>query len=52
MKKAELELDIANEQAAEIAKMKRGDPDRVGAITKPVRIIKTNVDRLKTGLKR
>ena len=50
VKKAELELDIANEQAAEIAKMKEVTPDRVGAITKASQNYQTNVDRLKNRL--
>lgn len=50
VKKAELELDIANQQAAEIVKMKEVAPDRVDAITKAAGDYQQNVDRLKTRL--
>lgn len=50
VKKADLELDIANQQAAEIAKMKEITPDRVDAITKASQNYQNNVDRLKIRL--
>lgn len=50
VKKAELELDIANQQAAEIAEMKEVAPDRADAIAKAGQNYQANVDRLKNRL--
>lgn len=50
VKKAELELDIANQQAAEIAEMKEVAPDRTDAITRASQNYQDNVDRLKIRL--
>lgn len=50
VKKAELELNIANEQAAEIVKMKDATPERTDAIAKAAGNYQQNVDRLKTRL--
>lgn len=50
IKKAELELNISNEQAAEIAKMKEVSPERTDAIAKAAGNYQQNVDRLKTRL--
>lgn len=50
VKKAELELNIANEQAAEIVKMKEVTPERTDAIAKAAGNYQQNVDRLKTRL--
>lgn len=50
VKRAVLELDIANQQAAEIAEMKEVAPDRVDAIAKASQNYQDNVDRLKNRL--
>ena len=50
MKKAELELDIANEQAAEIAKMKEVTLIAWARSQKASQNYQTNVDRLKNRL--
>lgn len=47
VKKAELELDIANQQAAEIKKMEEVSPDRIASITKATQKYQDNMDRLK-----
>ena len=50
VKKAELELDIANEQAAEIQRMEEITPERTDAIAKAVTNYQENVDKLKNRL--
>ena len=50
VKKAELELDIANEQAAEIEQMKEISPDRIDVIVKAAVNYQENVDKLKNRL--
>ncbi|MEK7062253.1 MAG: DUF5667 domain-containing protein [Patescibacteria group bacterium] len=50
IKKAELELDIANQQAAEIKKVEEIYPERVDAILKATANYQTNVERLKNRL--
>lgn len=50
VKKAELELDIANQQAAEIAKMKEVAPQRTDAIEKAAANYQANIDRLQNRL--
>lgn len=47
VKKAELELDIANQQAAEIKKMEEVSPDKIDAITKATQKYQENMERLK-----
>jgi DNA repair ATPase RecN len=47
VKKAELELDIANQQAAEIKKMEEVSPDKIAAITKATQKYQDNMERLK-----
>ncbi|MFA4890633.1 MAG: DUF5667 domain-containing protein [Candidatus Paceibacterota bacterium] len=47
VKKAELELDIANQQAAEIKKMEEVAPDKIAAITKATQKYQDNMERLK-----
>ena len=47
VKKAELELDIANQQAAEIERMGEVAPDKIAAITKATEKYQANMDRLK-----
>jgi hypothetical protein len=50
VKKTELELEIANQQAAEIKKLEEVAPNRVDAISKAVANYQTNVERLKNRL--
>jgi len=50
VKKAELEMNIANQQAAEIKKLEEVAPDRVDAISKAIANYQTNVERLKNRL--
>ncbi|MBI4993813.1 hypothetical protein HZC33_02555 [Candidatus Wolfebacteria bacterium] len=50
VKKAELELDITNQQAAEIKKMKEISPERADAITKAAENYQNNVEKLKVRL--
>ena len=47
VKKADLELDIANQQAAEIKKMEEVSPDKIAAITKATEKYQANMERLK-----
>lgn len=49
-KKAELELEIVNQQAAEIKKVEEIAPDRVNSISKAINNYQNNVDRLKNRL--
>ena len=50
VKKAELELNIANQQAAEIKKLEEVAPERVNAISRATANYQENVERLKTSL--
>lgn len=50
VKKAELELNIANQQAAEIKKLEEVAPERVNAISRATANYQENVERLKTRL--
>lgn len=50
IKKAELEMNIANQQAAEIKKLEEVAPDRVDAISKATANYQNNVERLKNRL--
>lgn len=50
VKKAELELEEANERAAEIKKLEEINPQNTGAITKAVQNYQRNMERLKTRL--
>lgn len=50
IKKAELELNIANEQAAEIKKIREISPENTNAIVKAASNYSENVERLKTRL--
>ena len=47
VKKADLELNIANQQAAEIKKMEEVAPDKIAAITKATQKYQDNMERLK-----
>ncbi|MEK7593287.1 MAG: DUF5667 domain-containing protein, partial [Patescibacteria group bacterium] len=49
-KKAELELEIINQQAAEIKKVEEIAPDRISSISKAIGNYQNNVERLKTRL--
>ena len=50
VKKAELEMNIADQQAAEIKKLEEVAPDRVDAISKATANYQSNVERLKSRL--
>lgn len=50
VKRANLELEISNQQAAEIERMKEISPERIDAISKAADNYKNNVDRLKARL--
>ncbi len=50
VKKAELELNEANERAAEIQKMEETTPSKIEAITKAANNYQQNMERLKTHL--
>jgi hypothetical protein len=50
VKKAELEMNIANQQAAEIKKLEEVAPERIDAISKATANYQTNVERLKNRL--
>jgi hypothetical protein len=50
IKRADLELEITNQQAAEIEKIKEVSPERTDVIAKAAENYQSNVDRLKTRL--
>ena len=50
VKKANLELEIANQQAAEIKKLEEVAPDRIDVISKATANYQSNVERLKSRL--
>ncbi len=50
VKKANLELEIANQQAAEINRIKEISPEKINSISRAVENYQSNVERLKTRL--